>query len=197
MIKPCKLRKLQREMLHRAVNHPRSIGQHKLGAFVERALQCLVRLRATMHHDDGFKIRLERCIFNQRRIKPPPNQRPCRAVVFKQLVIDGQAHLLKAGDWRAAQQSGKPAVKSPNLHRPATVQHALVQICQLLAQLWRRLRVFLACNAAQHQLPAQGLVIGMGKLFKPFVKPLAHLPSGLFGEGDRQNLLRAELVATF
>ena len=79
-----------------------------------------------MGHHHRFKISLERSVFDQRSIKPPPDQGFGRAVVLQQLVVQRQAQLLQRRHRRTAQQGGKPAVKGPDLHRAAIVQHALV-----------------------------------------------------------------------
>ena len=113
------LGKLDAEVLYRPIHHAFGIGQHKLGALVERALQRLVGLRPAMRHDHGFKINLQRGVSNERGIKPPPDQRFGQTIVFQQLVVQGQAKLLQGRHRGAAQQSGKPAVKSSDLNRAA------------------------------------------------------------------------------
>ena len=122
----CKLGKLHAKVLHGVVHHARLVSQYKLGTLVERAFQRLARLKPAMRHHHGFKVSFQCSVFKQRGIKPPPDQCFGRAIVFQQLVVQRQAHLLQGRHRCTAQQGGKPAVKGSDLHRAAIGQHTLV-----------------------------------------------------------------------
>ena len=123
---PGEFRKLVAESLHRRVDDPGLISQGKLDPFVERRLQRLARLKPAMRLHHGLKVSAKQFVGHQHRVKPPPDQRPRRCVVFQQLVIDGQAQALQHRHRRVAQQRRKPAVEGTNLHRAPAGQHGTV-----------------------------------------------------------------------
>ncbi len=118
-------------MHDRLVHHALGVGQGELGALVQRRLQGFFGLRAAVlkHHrfEVGLQAAAELALRHQRRIEPPPHQRLGRCVVFQQLVVGGQLHLLQDGQRRRAQQGGKPAVEGADLHLSPALQHALIQ----------------------------------------------------------------------
>ena len=121
-----KFRKKSRKRLNRRIDHAFFVGQQKLGALVQRGLQGLVGLKAAVAAHQRFKIGLERGVRHHGCIKPPPDQRARRAVVFEQLVIHRHFQPVQHRHGRIAQQGGKPAVKGANLHRAAVGEHGAV-----------------------------------------------------------------------
>ena len=186
------LRVLLAKGLHRTVGGADGVGQSKLHAFVERGLQGFFRLRTAIGQHHGFKISLQGWFVQQCLVKPPPHQRPGLAVVFQQLVIDRQTQVLQHRHRRTAQQGGKPAMESADLHRTAAGQQAHVQAPKLRRQARDGGLVLQTLYAADLQLVQQPGAVGMGKLAQPFVQALAHLAGSAFGEGDRQNLMRLQ-----
>ena len=113
-------------MQHRRLHHALRIGQQELDPLVQRHSQRLLALKAPVLKHHGFKVgrALGRC--RQGRVKPPPHQSLGLGIVFQKLVVGWQLKLLQHRQRRTAQQRGKPAVESANLHLPTGGQNALI-----------------------------------------------------------------------
>ena len=131
---PGKVRVRIAKVLHGRVNNALGIGQHKLGALVQRGGQRFFGLGAAVVKHHGFKVGFQVLadftgglgVGHQGGIKAPPHQRFGGGVVLQQLVVGGQFHALQYRQRRTAQQGGKPTVKGAHLHLAPAGQDALV-----------------------------------------------------------------------
>ena len=166
------------------------IGQRKLHALGQRRLQRLVGLVSAIRGNGSHVIRTRIGILHRTGLKPPPDLGHCLGIVLQQLVLRRQAHGVQHCQRRTAQQGGKPAVESADLHGAPVAQQLGMQGTQVL-----QLRIGRVLHQSAHlQGVAQRRIIGMGKLGQPLLQALAHLASCFLGEGDGQNVLRHATV---
>ena len=179
------LRKLLGPGLDRSIDHAMQVRQRKLHPLRQRGLKRLLRVEPAVRENTVLEVLPRLHIGGHRCVKAPPDPGHGRLVVFEQLIAGRQAEPVQHRERRIAQQRSEPAVKRPDLDRPAGSKQSRIEVAQGVA-----LRGGRRGNPPVTQGLRELLRASRGKFLQPPMQPLAHLARGLFRECDRQDLLR-------
>ena len=185
----CHVGKLHIPAFDRRIHHASGIRQCEFHPAHQGRREGFQGLRAAVAGHHSVEIGAQRFVVHQGGEEHGPDLGNGPAVVFQQLIPQGQAHPLQHRQRRGAQQGGKPAVEGADLHRPAFLQQALFQSAQGGIQARAVLLQHGVGHAACTQFTFEFCIGLLRKIVQPLVQPGAHFTCRLLGEGDGQDVI--------